>query len=104
MKLILLSSLLATTAAWTLSTPALRGSTSFSPRSTSLNALKPGERVTLIGVAADSGCGKSTFMRRLTNIFGGETVGPLGGGFDGGGWEVRKLSSYKASHEAMAHV
>ena len=26
----------------------------------------------IIGVAADSGCGKSTFMRRLTSIFGGE--------------------------------
>ena len=50
-------------------------------------------QVTLIGVAADSGCGKSTFMRRLTNIFGGETVGPLGGGFDGGGWETNTLVS-----------
>ena len=29
--------------------------------------------VVLIGVAADSGCGKSTFMRRLTSIFGGES-------------------------------
>jgi len=27
----------------------------------------------IIGVAADSGCGKSTFMRRLTTIFGGES-------------------------------
>jgi len=27
----------------------------------------------LIGIAADSGCGKSTFMRRLTSIFGGES-------------------------------
>merc|ERR1719486_1692942 len=27
----------------------------------------------IIGVAADSGCGKSTFMRRLTSIFGGES-------------------------------
>jgi len=26
----------------------------------------------VVGVAADSGCGKSTFMRRLTSIFGGE--------------------------------
>ena len=32
--------------------------------------------VVLIGVAADSGCGKSTFMRRLTGIFGGTNVGP----------------------------
>ena len=44
--------------------------------------------VVLIGVAADSGCGKSTFMRRLTGIFGGTNVGPLGGGFDNGGWET----------------
>merc|ERR1719298_83346 len=27
----------------------------------------------VIGVAADSGCGKSTFMRRLTSIFGGKS-------------------------------
>jgi len=27
----------------------------------------------VIGIAADSGCGKSTFMRRLTSIFGGES-------------------------------
>ena len=49
--------------------------------------------VVLIGVAADSGCGKSTFMRRLTGIFGGTNVGPLGGGFDGGGWETNTLVS-----------
>jgi len=62
--------------------------------SSSLNmALKDGEKVILIGVAADSGCGKSTFMRRLTNIFGGEKVGPLGGGFDNGGWETNSLVS-----------
>ncbi len=38
------------------------------------------EKVVLIGVAADSGCGKSTFMRRLTNIFGGSKVGGWVGG------------------------
>merc|ERR1712127_900909 len=48
----------------------------------------------VIGVAADSGCGKSTFMRRLTSIFGGgDVVGPLGGGFDNGGWETNTLVS-----------
>ena len=31
------------------------------------------EMAVVIGVAADSGCGKSTFMRRLTSIFGGES-------------------------------
>lgn len=50
-------------------------------------------KVVVIGVAADSGCGKSTFMRRLTSIFGGDTVGPLGGGFENGGWETNSLVS-----------
>merc|ERR1712151_1456679 len=56
-------------------------------------ALKEGQTPLIIGVAADSGCGKSTFMRRLTNTFGGERVGPLGGGFDNGGWETNSLVS-----------
>lgn len=52
------------------------------------------EKVILIGVAADSGCGKSTFMRRLTKVFGGKNVGPLGGGFGTpGGWETNTLVS-----------
>jgi len=62
--------------------------------SSSLNmALEPGVTPIVIGVAADSGCGKSTFMRRLTSIFGGQTVGPLGGGFGDGGWETNTLVS-----------
>jgi len=56
-------------------------------------SLKEGEKPIVIGVAADSGCGKSTFMRRLTSTFGGERVGPLGGGFDNGGWETNTLVS-----------
>mmetsp|Transcript_1250 Transcript_1250/g.1646 ORF Transcript_1250/g.1646 Transcript_1250/m.1646 type:complete len:389 (+) Transcript_1250:105-1271(+) len=59
----------------------------------SLDALKEGQTPVIIGVAADSGCGKSTFMRRLTNIFGGDVVGPLGGGHDNGGWETNTLVS-----------
>eukprot|EP00613_Pedinella_sp_CCMP2098_P003004 CAMPEP_0171628648 /NCGR_PEP_ID=MMETSP0990-20121206/21599_1 /TAXON_ID=483369 /ORGANISM="non described non described, Strain CCMP2098" /LENGTH=394 /DNA_ID=CAMNT_0012196947 /DNA_START=22 /DNA_END=1206 /DNA_ORIENTATION=- len=52
------------------------------------------EKVVLIGVAADSGCGKSTFMRRLVQNFGGGAVGPLGGGFDAPeGWETNTLVS-----------
>jgi phosphoribulokinase len=52
------------------------------------------EKVIIIGVAADSGCGKSTFMRRLTKVFGGANVGPLGGGFGApGGWETNTLVS-----------
>merc|ERR1711907_92491 len=58
-----------------------------------VNALGKDEPVVLIGVAADSGCGKSTFMRRLVNVFGGNTVGPLGGGFGNGGWETNTLVS-----------
>jgi phosphoribulokinase len=62
--------------------------------SSSLNmALKEGQVPIVIGVAADSGCGKSTFMRRLTSIFGGDVVGPLGGGFGNGGWETNTLVS-----------
>lgn len=56
--------------------------------------LSPGEKVVVIGVAADSGCGKSTFMRRLTKVFGGQNPGPLGGGFGvPGGWETNTLVS-----------
>jgi phosphoribulokinase len=63
--------------------------------SSSLNmALEKGVTPIVIGVAADSGCGKSTFMRRLTSIFGGDVVGPLGGGFGApGGWETNSLVS-----------
>jgi len=50
------------------------------------------EKIIVIGVAADSGCGKSTFMRRLTKVFGGANVGPLGGGFPQS-WETNTLVS-----------
>ncbi|GMI10904.1 hypothetical protein TrLO_g5145 [Triparma laevis f. longispina] len=93
MKLAICATLLASASSWTMSPTRLNTFSTSSSTSTSLDALKPGEKVTLIGVAADSGCGKSTFMRRLTNIFGGETVGPLGGGFDNNGWETNTLVS-----------
>lgn len=32
------------------------------------------DRVVVIGVAGDSGCGKSTFLRRLTDLFGSELM------------------------------
>mmetsp|Transcript_25106 Transcript_25106/g.51146 ORF Transcript_25106/g.51146 Transcript_25106/m.51146 type:complete len:397 (-) Transcript_25106:67-1257(-) len=70
----------------------LRAAAPASPSALNM-ALKEGEKPIVIGVAADSGCGKSTFMRRLTSIFGGEGVGPLGGGFDNGGWETNSLVS-----------
>jgi len=58
-----------------------------------LQALAEGETPIVIGLAADSGCGKSTFMRRVTSTFGGDVVGPLGGGFENGGWETNTLVS-----------
>jgi phosphoribulokinase len=42
----------------------------------------PGDKVVVIGLAADSGCGKSTFMRRVTGIFGGDSKPPQGGNPD----------------------
>eukprot|EP00879_Flechtneria_rotunda_P000142 GHRR01000209.1.p1 GENE.GHRR01000209.1~~GHRR01000209.1.p1 ORF type:complete len:398 (+),score=126.83 GHRR01000209.1:57-1196(+) len=42
---------------------------------------KDGKTV-VIGLAADSGCGKSTFMRRMTSIFGGSPKPPTGGNPD----------------------
>ncbi|RWR86820.1 phosphoribulokinase, chloroplastic-like protein [Cinnamomum micranthum f. kanehirae] len=36
-------------------------------------------KTVVIGLAADSGCGKSTFMRRLTSVFGGAAEPPKGG-------------------------
>jgi phosphoribulokinase len=73
----------------------LRGTSSFS----SLRmALKDGETPIVIGLAADSGCGKSTFMRRVTSTFGGDQCGPLGGGFGTeGGWETNTLVSDMAT-------
>jgi len=63
-------------------------------RSSMKMSLADGQVPIIIGVAADSGCGKSTFMRRLTSIFGGDVVGPLGGGHGTeGGWETNTLVS-----------
>merc|ERR1719238_878846 len=75
--------------------PAFSSRATPSHRSSSVRtaALGKDEPVVVSGVAADSGCGKSTFMRRLTNVFGGEQVGPLGGGFGNGGWETNTLVS-----------
>lgn len=43
---------------------------------------KTGNKTVVIGLAADSGCGKSTFMRRLTSVFGGAASPPKGGNPD----------------------
>ncbi|KAK9810242.1 hypothetical protein WJX72_007149 [[Myrmecia] bisecta] len=40
------------------------------------------QRTIVIGLAADSGCGKSTFMRRMTSVFGGSPKPPQGGNPD----------------------
>lgn len=79
-------------------------SSAFAPSSTlrgssALNmALQEGQTPIVIGLAADSGCGKSTFMRRVTSTFGGDNCGPLGGGFGSdGGWETNTLVSDMAT-------
>eukprot|EP00270_Netrium_digitus_P014210 TRINITY_DN479_c0_g1_i1.p1 TRINITY_DN479_c0_g1~~TRINITY_DN479_c0_g1_i1.p1 ORF type:complete len:411 (+),score=79.99 TRINITY_DN479_c0_g1_i1:81-1313(+) len=41
-----------------------------------------GEQTVVVGLAADSGCGKSTFMRRMTSVFGGAASPPKGGNPD----------------------
>lgn len=40
------------------------------------------DKSVVIGLAADSGCGKSTFMRRMTSVFGGSPKPPAGGNPD----------------------
>ena len=58
------------------------GAAAFSPASmlsqsrvqqTGVSMSAVGVKPVVVGIAADSGCGKSTFMRRLTSIFGGES-------------------------------
>ncbi|XP_076896013.1 phosphoribulokinase, chloroplastic-like [Bidens hawaiensis] len=59
-----------------------------SGRNTSSLRFRGGNSITcsggtiVIGLAADSGCGKSTFMRRLTSVFGGAASPPKGGNPD----------------------
>ena len=93
MKFVCVSALLTTAGAF--SPSAFTSKVNVGVKSTSSldMALEKGQVPIVIGVAADSGCGKSTFMRRLTNIFGGDVVGPLGGGHDNGGWETNTLVS-----------
>ena len=57
------------------------------------NDYKP-EKI-LIGLAADSGCGKSTFMKKIIqNLGNGNNIGLLGGGFSSeNGWETNTLVS-----------
>lgn len=94
MKFVLSVALVATASAFTAPSAFMPASLRQRSSKSSLQmALKPDQTPIIIGVAADSGCGKSTFMRRLTNIFGGDVVGPLGGGFDKGSWETNTLVS-----------
>jgi len=52
-------------------------------RSTCVVTYASGDQQTIvIGLAADSGCGKSTFMRRVTQLFGGDPEPPKGGNPD----------------------
>ena len=54
------------------------------PRATRARVVTTAKRdgPVIIGLAADSGCGKSTFMRRMTSLFGGKATPPEGGNPD----------------------
>ena len=93
MKFVCVSALLTTAGAFSPSAFTSKFNVGVKSTSSLDMALEKGQVPIVIGVAADSGCGKSTFMRRLTNIFGGDVVGPLGGGYDAGGWETNTLVS-----------
>ena len=53
-----------------------------SSRRSALISCSAEDKTVVIGLAADSGCGKSTFMRRLTSVFGGAAEPPKGGNPD----------------------
>ena len=53
-----------------------------SRRATVVTCTAGDAKTVVIGLAADSGCGKSTFMRRLTSVFGGAAEPPRGGNPD----------------------
>ncbi|RXI10025.1 hypothetical protein DVH24_023839 [Malus domestica] len=55
---------------------------SSSRRSVGVSVIRCEQETIVIGLAADSGCGKSTFMRRLTSVFGGGAEPPKGGNPD----------------------
>jgi phosphoribulokinase len=44
-----------------------------------LSFAQEGQKPVVVGLAADSGCGKSTMMKRITSLFGG-TPAPMAGG------------------------
>merc|ERR1719453_2199220 len=52
------------------------------PRTARHCVTRAADDVIVVGLAADSGCGKSTFMRRMTGLFGGEPTPPPGGNPD----------------------
>ncbi|XP_057521043.1 phosphoribulokinase, chloroplastic [Amaranthus tricolor] len=55
---------------------------SSSPNTYVITCTAGDSQTVVIGLAADSGCGKSTFMRRLTSVFGGAAEPPKGGNPD----------------------
>ncbi|KAG8059765.1 hypothetical protein GUJ93_ZPchr0002g23689 [Zizania palustris] len=59
-----------------------RGSTRHGGARTCFQVSCSADKPVVIGLAADSGCGKSTFMRRLTSVFGGAAEPPKGGNPD----------------------
>mmetsp|Transcript_6729 Transcript_6729/g.18017 ORF Transcript_6729/g.18017 Transcript_6729/m.18017 type:complete len:383 (+) Transcript_6729:137-1285(+) len=59
-----------------------RSAVAKSMRSRRSLTVQAADKTVVVGLAADSGCGKSTFMRRMTNIFGGNPKPPAGGNPD----------------------
>ena len=60
-----------------------RGKARVAPaKRTAVVVCKAGDKTVVVGLAADSGCGKSTFMRRMTGVFGGNAAPPKGGNPD----------------------
>ncbi|GMH35943.1 hypothetical protein BSKO_03811 [Bryopsis sp. KO-2023] len=60
---------------------AVRGTAGRGRRSLVVRAAEV-DKTIVVGLAADSGCGKSTFMRRMTGVFGGDPKPPTGGNPD----------------------
>jgi len=74
MKSVILASAVGAAAAFSPASALSASKVALRNTAVSMDAAAPADvNPVVIGIAADSGCGKSTFMRRLTSIFGGES-------------------------------